>query len=603
MSAEIETTVSTTPSGTDGIDIVKAEITRNALHSAAVEMNTTLVRSAYNPLIFDVKDFGVGVMSAIGDLWADAPGLPVFTGVLPASVKSGLQWWGADRINEGDVFVVNSPYLNGTHISDTAVYMPVFFEGKLVAFTGSMAHWADVGGMSPGGWTVNSTEIYQEGIAFTHQRLMIQGEENPDMFDLIENNMRVPHVVMGDLRAQIATARTGAERVTALCRRYGAEEVTTLMDYVIANTERALRKELAAMPDTTLKSSFTFDFSGVDRNENPEVHVTTIVSGDRVVVSFEGTSKQSSGPINAGSEAVKATVAEVLKGVLDPLGTANQAHLDIADIFWPDTPTMVNPAKPAPCDSYGYLMTGIIETMQLAFADLTPQRVRAGGYQMVSTYVMSTRGDNASAYVFAEPVQGGHGAFPGSDGACMMFVTDGDCSNTPVEVLELRFPVRCGQFALRTSAAGAGQYRGGAGVYRDLVVLQKDSMVKTASESSRDPISRGVRGGRTAAPTHVELIHPDGTVEQVAERIVDRPVPVGSVLRQCTGGGGGFGDPLDRDPQRVADDVRDERVAFTDAADIYKVVLTPGTLPGIYDIDHAATTALRAADRSSVAAS
>jgi N-methylhydantoinase B len=590
-------TSTATPATDADIDIVKAEITRNALQSAAVEMNTTLVRSAYNPLIFDVKDFGVGVMSATGDLWADAPGLPVFTGVLPASVKSGLQWWGADRINEGDVFVVNSPYLNGTHISDTAVYMPVFFEGQLVAFTGSMAHWADVGGMSPGGWTVNSTEIYQEGIAFTHQRLMIRGEENPDMFDLIENNMRVPHTVMGDLRAQIATARTGAERVVALCRRYGAAEVTKLMDYVVANTERALRKELAAIPDTELKSSFTFDFSGVDRDEIPEVHVTTRITGDRIVVSFEGTSRQSSGPINAGAEATKATIAEVLKGVLDPLGTANQAHLEIADIIWPDSPTMVNPAKPAPCDSYGYLMTGVIETMQLAFAEIAPDRVRAGGYQMVSTYVMSTRGDSESAYVFAEPVQGGHGAFPGKDGACMMFVTDGDCSNTPVEVLELRFPVRCGQFSLRTEAAGAGQYRGGAGVFRDLLVLQQDSMVKTASESSKDPISRGVRGGRTALPTHVELIHPDGRVEKVTERIEDRPVPVGSVLRQATGGGGGYGNPLDRDPQRVADDVRDERITPADAVELYKVVLVPGTLPGLYDVDEAATTGLRSAAR------
>lgn len=578
----------------DEVDIVKAEITRNALQSAAVEMNTTLVRSAYNPLIFDVKDFGVGVMSAKGDLWADAPGLPVFTGVLPASVKSGLARWGREGIHDGDVFVVNSPYLNGTHISDTAVYMPVFFEGELVAFTGSMAHWADVSGMSPGGWTVNSTEIYQEGIAFTHQRLMIRGEANPDMFDLIENNMRVPNIVLGDLRAQIATARTGAERVTALCQRYGAAEVTALMDYVVANTERALRRNLAAMPDGTLHASFRFDFSGVDREEVPDVHIATTIAGDRVSVSFEGTSAQSSGPINAGSEAVRATVAEALKGVLDPLGTANQAHLEIADIVWPERPSLVNPVKPAPCDSYGYLMTGVIETMQLSFADLAPDRVRAGGYQMVSTYVMSTRGDADDSYVFAEPVQGGHGAYPGHDGACMMFVTDGDCSNTPVEVLELRFPVRCGQFGLRTGAAGAGEFRGGAGVTRDLLVLQPGSMVKTASESSKDPIARGVRGGRTAEPTHVELMLPDGTVERLDERIVDRPVPTGAVLRQCTGGGGGFGDPQARAPQRVAEDVRDERVTLAEAREIYQVALIPGELPGTYEVDADATSVLRA---------
>ncbi|MEH3077819.1 MAG: hydantoinase B/oxoprolinase family protein [Quadrisphaera sp.] len=583
------------------VDIVKAEITRNALQSAAVEMNTTLVRSAYNPLIFDVKDFGVGVMSADGDLWADAPGLPVFTGVLPASVKSGLAKWGRDGIHDGDVFVVNSPYLNGTHISDTAVYMPVFHGGRLVAFTGSMAHWADVGGMSPGGWTVNSTEIYQEGIAFTHQRLLRRGEVNEDVFDLIAENMRVPQTVMGDLWAQIATARTGAERVQQLCDRYGADEVEALMAHVIASTERALRREVAAMPDGVLETGFRFDFSGVDREEVPVVRIRTTISGDRVEVSFEGTSKQSSGPINAGEQAVRATVAEALKGVLDPLGTANQAHLELADIVWPSTPSLVNPVKPAPCDSYGYLMTGVIETMQQSFAEVAPDRVRAGGYQMVSTYVMSTRGDAEDAYVFAEPVQGGHGAFPGRDGACMMFVTDGDCSNTPVEVLELRFPVRCDAFALETAHSGAGEFRGGAGVRRDLRVLQTGSMTKTASESTVDPIALGVRGGLTGAPTHVELVHPDGTLERVDERIVDRPVAVGTVVRQRTGGGGGFGSPTARDPHRVACDVRDERITLEQAADLYRVALVPGTLPGTWDVDDEATAALRASAREHIA--
>src|SRR5690606_33759615 len=199
------------------IDVVKAEITRNALLSAAQEMNNTLIRSAYNPLIFDVKDFGVGIMGPHGELWADAPGLPGFTGVLPASIRSGIEHFGIDGFREGDVLIVNSPYMNGTHISDTAVYMPVFFEGELVAFTGNMAHWADVGGMSPGGWTVDSTDIFQEGLRFTHQRLYNAGVRNEDFFWLIESNVRVSRIVLGDLNAQISTCRTGAQRVLELC--------------------------------------------------------------------------------------------------------------------------------------------------------------------------------------------------------------------------------------------------------------------------------------------------------------------------------------------------------------------------------------------------
>jgi N-methylhydantoinase B len=575
------------------VDIVKAEITRNALRSAAVEMNRTLVRSAYNPLIFDVKDFGVGIMSSTGELWADAPGLPVFTGVLPASVKSGLTKYGLQGMRDGDVFVVNSPYLNGTHISDTAVYMPVFFDGRVVAFTGSMAHWADVGGMSPGGWTVNSREIFQEGIAFTHQRLYAAGEPNQDILELIQNNMRVSHIVLGDIHAQIATARTGAQRVIELCKRYGPDEVESLMAHVVAQTGKALRSELASMADGVFRTGFTLDMSGVDPDEVPHIEVTTTIKGERIIVSFEGTSPMSSGPINAGAEAVIATVAEALKGVLDPRGPANQAHLDLAEIVWPDYPSLVNPVKPAPCDSYGYVMAGIVETMQYSLADAAPDRVRAGGYQMVSTYIMSTSTNNS--YVFAEPVQGGHGAFPGSDGACMIFVTDGDSSNTPIEVLELRFPVRCAEFSLDVASAGAGEFRGGAGVRRDMTVLQENSMIKTAQESSKDPLSRGVGGGADGRSTYVELMFPDGTVERHGERMSDRAVPVGLVLSTHSGGGGGFGDPRRRDPEAVARDVRDEYITVETARHTYGVALEPGALPGIWMVNETETAVLRAA--------
>ncbi|WP_022873770.1 hydantoinase B/oxoprolinase family protein [Nesterenkonia alba] len=593
MNASQESTADLT-GGLNEVDVVKAEITRNAMKSAALEMNNTLVRSAYNPLIFDVKDFGVGVMSAKGDLWADAPGLPVFTGVLPASVKSGLAKWGEDQIHDGDVFVVNSPYLNGTHISDTAVYMPVFYEGKLVAFTGSMAHWADVGGMSPGGWTVNSTEIYQEGISFTHQRLNIAGKPNKDILDLIENNMRVPSIVLGDMHAQIATARTGAERVKALCDRYSAEEVTRLMDHVLASTERSLRAKIAAMPDGQRQTSFRFDFNGVDRQHVDHVVMTTTVQGDRITVDFTGTSDQSPGPINAGAEASAGSVAEALKGILDPHGTANQAHLTVADIVWPDSPSLVNPQKPAPCDSYGYLMTGIVESMQLSLADLAPDKVRAGGYQMVANYIMSTTSETENSYVFAEPIQGGHGAYPGRDGGCMMFVTDGDASNTPIEVIEQRYPVECEEFSLNHDVSGAGEFRGGAGVTRSMRVKQTNTMIKTAQENTLDTLAKGVDGGHDGGPTSVELQFSDGSVSHEKERISDMPVPVGTLLITRTGGGGGYGDPKKRDPQRVAEDLRDGRITLREATDVYGVALTQGSLPDIWEVDLSRTAELRA---------
>lgn len=580
---------------TDSVDIIRAEIIKNAMQSAALEMNKTLIRSSYNPLIFDVKDFGVGIGSATGALWTDAPGLPVFTGVLPASFRTGIVKHGLGGFQEGDVFVVNSPFENGTHISDTAIYMPVFFEGELVSFTGAMAHWADVGGMSPGGWTVDSTSIYQEGIRFTHQRLFRAGEPNDDILDLIKENMRVPEIVMGDVYALIATCRTGAERVQNLCKKYGADEVLTVMDYILAQTEKSLRKEIESIPDVTRTTSVKLDYDGVDRDYKPFVSVQTAITGDRIKVSFEGTSGIATGPINSGRDATAAAVTQAIKGLLDPIGPANQAHLDVIDFDWPEEPSIVNPTAPAPCDSYGYVMTALAEIIQHSFAELVPHRARAGGFQMVSTYVMSSpKARREDSFVFAEPVQGGGGAFDGRDGACQMFVTDGDASNTPIEVIEMRYPILCDQFSLRPDSAGAGTYRGGMGVNRDLRVLAPHSLIKTASENYHDPLSRGAAGGLDGRPTHVEVEDPSGEVVVHPERLSDTPLPVNAVLRTRTGGGGGFGDPGLRDPQAVADDVRDELLSVETAAEVYRVAVVRGDIPGQYLVDEAATARLRA---------
>jgi len=577
------------------VDIIRAEIIKNALQSAALEMNKTLIRSAYNPLIFDVKDFGVGIASATGELWSDAPGLPVFTGVLPASFRTGIAKHGLEGFTEGDVLVVNSPFENGTHISDTAVYMPVFFEGELISFTGAMAHWADVGGMSPGGWTVDSTSIYQEGIRFTHQRLFNAGEPNHDILDLIKENMRVSDIVMGDVYAMIATCRTGAERVQTLCRKYGAQEVIDVMGYILEQTETALRRELTSIPDVVKSASVRLDFDGVDREYEPVLSVQTRIEGDRMIVSFEGTSGIASGPINAGSDATAAAVAQAAKGLLDPIGPANQAHLNIVEFEWPEEPSILSPVAPAPCDSYGYVLTALTEIIQHSFADLVPQHARAGGYQMVSTYVMSSpKTKQADSYVFAEPVQGGLGAFEGHDGACQMFAADGDASNTPVEIIEMRYPILVDQFSLRPDSAGAGEYRGGMGVNRHLRVLAENSLVKTASENYYDPISRGAKGGRDGKPSHFEFILPSGEVEVHPERTSDAPIAVGSVVCTRTGGGGGYGDPALRDPQAVARDARDEYITVEEAASVYRVSLLSAEVPGGYDVDEAGTEALRA---------
>src|SRR5579872_6809349 len=186
-----------------GVDIVTAEIIRNALTAAAAEMSKTLVRTAYNPLLYEVQDFGLGIVSLDGHLWAEAPGITDFIGALPDTIKTGLAKFGPHGYAEGDVLIVNDPYLTGSHISDTCVYLPVFYGGELVAFAAATAHWADIGGKTPGGWCPDSTDVYQEGICFSHQKLVAAGRPNADLWNLIAGNVRYPDLVRGDLDAQI----------------------------------------------------------------------------------------------------------------------------------------------------------------------------------------------------------------------------------------------------------------------------------------------------------------------------------------------------------------------------------------------------------------
>ncbi|TDC11020.1 hydantoinase B/oxoprolinase family protein [Nonomuraea longispora] len=578
-------------------DPVKAEITRNALVSAAREMHDTLIRSAYNPLIFDVKDFGVTILSADGDMWADAPGLPVFVSSLPETVRSGIRRWGKDGFRDGDVLIANCPYLTGTHLSDTAVYMPVFHEGALVAFTATMAHWADIGGMSPGGWTVDSTEIYQEGLRFTNQRLHIAGEPNVDLLDFIEANVRVSHIVMGDLHAQIATCLTGARRVQALCDRYDPKDVTGIMGDVLERTESALRQEIAALPDGRMEREVELDFDGVDRGYRPRVAVQVAVEGDRLTVTFDGTSRSAPGPINIGEAATLSAAVEAVKGILDPLGPTNEAHLKVVDVTWPEEATLVNPGAPSPCDSYGYVGTGVTEMIVHAMTEVAPHRGRASSYQMVSDYVLCTSATN-KRFVFAEPVMGGHGAWEGHDGETLVFTGDGDTLNTPVEVMESRYPIRCEEFALNTESAGPGEFRGGMGVKRDIRVLQDDCMIKTALECTKDGLARGLHGGEAGDITKTVLTYPSGEVVVQYERVGDFPIPNGTIMGIHTGGGGGYGHPLDRDPARVLNDVDNDILGIDAARTIYGVHLNRD-VGGLLSVDARATERERAQRRES----
>lgn len=569
----------------------RIEIIRNALVSAAEEMSETIVQTAYSPLLYDIKDFGVTILSARGEMWAEASGLAVFLGALRGTIQKMLETKDPATFADGDVYVANCPYLTGTHLSDTAIYMPVFVDGELVAFAATMAHWADIGGRSPGGWDPSSTDITMEGLRFTHQRLHAAGEPVAELYEVIRNNVRLPRQVMGDLAAQIAACRTAADRIAWLCGKYGAATVDSAMSTVIENTRVALRESVRELPDGRWSGQQHLDFDGVDRAYRPLVSVDVQVSGDVLTVDLTGSSGPAPGPVNCPEIGARSVVLAALKGVFSPHDATNEGHLSFVHFVSADQPSLVHPVEPAPCDSYGLVCRTLVETTIRVMAGPRPARSRAGGYQMVGCYIMRSTVAESDRFTYTEPIPGGYGAFPGSDGSTLVF--GGDTPLLPVEIMESRYPLRCDGLALDLESAGRGQYRGGYGIRRDIRILDDGCLVKPSFESVSDPLAKGVDGGAAGAPTRLEVIRPDGGVEVLTERPEQFSVPAGTVLSLHTGGGGGYGEPFDRDPQAALADVEDGLLTPNEARDRYRVAI--GRIPDGFVLDAPGTTQLRAA--------
>ncbi len=558
------------------VDPVTAEIVRNGMVAAAHEMGRTLVRTAYNPLLYDVQDYGLGIVSAEGRLWAEAPGVALFVGVLSDTVKGGLAQRGPGGFADGDVLIANDPYLTGTHISDTTVYMPVFVGDQLVAFTVATAHWADIGGKTPGGWCPDSTDVYQEGLCFTHEKLVAGGAPDDDLWNFILRNVRFTATVRGDLEAQIAACRQGGERIRALCAKHGTDAVRAAMEVAIARTDEAVRRRIAEIPDGVYRASVAMDHDGVRKGVPYTLAVELEVAGDRIEVSFAGTSPTVTGPVNIPALGARSAVRAALKGHLLPVDPANEGDF-LALGFEIPPGLVVSPERPAPVDSYGYAAVALNELTIRALAQAVPERCPAGGFQLFGVYLYRVDPRDGTPFILIDPMDGGSGGRPYEDGPTMMFLGNGDVPNTPVEVVETRYPIRVERFGFLPEAGGHGTFRGGLGARRDYRVLEGGTYMQTAIENLGDPLARGVGGGTDGASSTI-VINPGGAGETRVEERTSfyGPLAAGDLVSVRSGGGGGWGPPRGRDPERVLADVRDELLTVDEAREAYGVVLAPG---------------------------
>jgi len=550
------------------LDVITTEIIRNGLVAITREMNKTLVRTAFNPLLYEIKDFGVGLTDRDGNLWAEAPAVTVFLGCLSDTVKNGLTKFGHDGFAPGDVIIANDPFTTGTHISDTSVYVPIFAGDELVGFAITTAHWADIGGKTPGGWCPDSTDVYQEGMCFTHLKLERAGVPDETLYEFILSNVRFPVVVRGDLSAQLAACRQGRIGLEKLCQKYGANAVARGMKLVAERTASTMRERIRELPDGTYAAESYLDYDGVTKDVSPLIRVSITVAGDALEVDFKGSSPTTRGPVNIPFIGSKSAVRAALKGVLYPRDETNYGHFD-AIVCIEYKGLITSPQRPGPTDSYGYAACAIMNLVSRAMHGVVPERCSADAYQLFGCYLYRVDERDGKPFIFIEPIDGGHGARPHHDGPTLIFWADGDTPNMPVEVLETRFPIRCEQSALIHEAGGPGKFRGGAAVRREFRVLEDGIYLQTIIEGTKDP-ARGLAGGEQAHGG-VIIVRPGTQQEEMFQSRLSfyGPLSKNELVRVQSGGGGGLGPPTERDPELVKADLVNGTMTPESAHSVY----------------------------------
>lgn len=537
------------------VDPFTLEIIKESLIAIGDEMFLAMQRTSMSTIIYEVLDFALGVLDSQGNLIIQGNGVTGFLGTLTAAVKSIIEKFDGD-LAPGDVIITNDPYSGGgTHLSDVTLAMPIFYKGKIVAFAANKAHWTEVGGMSPGSWTTNSTDIWQEGVQFPCIKIFVKGEPIQGLIDLIRANVRTPDMSIGDMNAQAASLRIAERRFTELCDRYGVDVVLHGIDALMDYGEQMTRQGLAKIPNGVYEASDMVDDDGIG-NGPFEMRVKVTVTDDKFICDFTGSHGMVPGPVNAGRTGLESAVRVVFKALTDPQIPANEGCFRPLEIICPEG-TITTAIRPAPTSTYWETMDFAADLLWKALAPVMPDRLPAGHFLSVcGTIISGKHPDTGELFILVEPQVGGWGGAATRDGVNALFcIGDGETYVVPVEVCETRYGVMVDQFALNIADGGAGRYRGGRGVFRDYRITS-DEVAVTGTFGRYKYWPWGMKGGQEGSPNYMEMLHADGT-SKIYGKVAQYKLKRGEVARMATGTGGGYGDPAKRPEEDVIRDVRD----------------------------------------------
>lgn len=548
---------------TEQADLVTAEIVRNGLTGAADQMRVSLIRTAFSPIIYEVIDFAATLYDTRVRLLAQAQALPLFMGTLGHAITATLERvGGADGLVDGDVLFNTYAYDIGSHPQDAVVIVPIFHDGELLGYSAVKAHHRDIGAIHP--YCTDTTDNFQEGTIFPGVKLYRAGELQEDLYRTLVANSRLPRALVGDLSAQIGSAKLGAAGLLRLVDRYGVDRFRAATEVMFEQGEAEIRGVLETIPDGRYTAAGAMDSDGITDDPVP-FEVAVEVRGSDVLVDLTNAPEARPGPINTPAAGVRSGVNIGIMSIAGPGYSANEGHFAPIEVRTKPG-TMFDPAPPSPIFLYGWPMQQVIDLIHRALADALPERVPAGSGGDVCALTFWGHEDGDLWIDGGDHVVGQGGTRSADANAPLIHISCSGIRNLPVEIWESKRRSLVERFEFAPDSAGVGRYRGGPGV--DVRYRLEQPMTMTISLERTKTAPWGLHGGGAGRPNGVTIHEPSG-VSTGYSKVSDLAVPAGSVVELRTGGGGGYGPPAERDPLAVRDDVVDGIVTAEAAAEHY----------------------------------
>ncbi len=558
------------------IDPVTLAVLKGRLEQVADEMDATLFRSAFNPIIAEAHDASHGLYHGISGetLVQGKSGLPIFVGTNSFAVKAVIDKAAKDGdLADGDVYIFNDPYDGGTHLSDFKLVRPYYRDGKVFCFLASVGHWHDVGGNVPGNYNPVATECFQEGMLIPPVKLFDKGQVRQDIIDIMQANSRQPTSLYGDLNGQINALDLGVRRLDALLDEYGDATIEEALSELKIRAAKLMAANIADLPDGTYSCDDWLDNDGIV-DEPLKIALDVIITGDRMTLDFSRTAEACAGPVNIACSTAVASCYVAIKHIFTDV-PANAGVLEPIDVIIPEG-SLLGVRAPKPVGGYTETILRIIDVVFGAMAQVIPERVNGCAYGTINALSLAGHRADGSRWVMFSFFGGGHGGHPEGDGLNHGNAPISTATIPPAEILEAAYPVMFTQWALRPDSGGPGRHRGGLGAIYEIELLEEKADAFLFGERGKFA-PPGVNGGAPGALNRFTYQQDDGDHQPpFISKMVGIKIKRGQRLRLETPGGGGYGPAYERDPEAVARDVRKGYISRDAAAKDFAVGIDEG---------------------------